>query len=105
MPTRVDAARARLAPRRATRGRPVGHDMPMTDGGTDPDSTSSPADDAVAPPAVTKPEIPFGEWPSPISAADVARGGLRLSFPTVVGADVWSQSAPRVGGRRAAVFS
>ena len=74
--------------------------MPMTDGGTDPDSTNSPADDAVAPPAVTKPVIPFGEWPSPISAADVARAGLRLSFPTVVGADVWWQEArPDEGGR------
>ena len=78
--------------------------MPMTEGGPDPDSTSSPADgiadDAVAPAAVTKPEIPFGEWPSPISAADVARGGLRLSFPAVSGGGVWWQEVrPDEGGR------
>src|SRR5579862_2407243 len=78
--------------------------MPMTDGGTDPDSANSPSDgtfdDAVAPAAVTKPEIPFGEWPSPISAADVARSGLRLSFPAVVGGDVWWQEVrPDEGGR------
>jgi len=76
----------------------------MTDGGSDPDSTNSTADDAglasVAPVAVTKPEVPFGEWPSPISAADVARSGLRLSFPAVAGGDAWWQEVrPDEGGR------
>ena len=35
--------------------------------------------------------LPYGSWPSPISAADVARARLRLSFPTVAGDDVWWQ--------------
>ena len=46
------------------------------------------------------PQAPFGSWPSPISAADVARGRVRLSFPTVIGADVWWQEGrPDEGGR------
>ncbi|MFG2086694.1 prolyl oligopeptidase family serine peptidase [Spirillospora sp. NPDC048824] len=44
--------------------------------------------------------LPFGSWPSPISAADVARARLRLSFPTVAGNDVWWQETrPEEGGR------
>ncbi|HEY8479997.1 MAG TPA: prolyl oligopeptidase family serine peptidase [Spirillospora sp.] len=44
--------------------------------------------------------LPYGSWPSPISAADVARARLRLSFPTVVGSDVWWQETrPEEGGR------
>ncbi|GAA4229337.1 prolyl oligopeptidase family serine peptidase [Actinomadura meridiana] len=44
--------------------------------------------------------LPYGSWPSPISAADVARARLRLSFPTVTGNDVWWQeSRPEEGGR------
>ncbi|MFB4303410.1 S9 family peptidase [Actinomadura sp. NTSP31] len=44
--------------------------------------------------------LPYGSWPSPISAADVARARLRLSFPTVVGDDVWWQETrPEEGGR------
>ena len=74
--------------------------MPMTDGGTDPDITSTSADDTVAPAAAAKPEIPYGEWPSPISAADVAASGLGLSFPAVIGGDVWWQEVrPDEGGR------
>ncbi|MBC6464043.1 prolyl oligopeptidase family serine peptidase [Actinomadura alba] len=43
---------------------------------------------------------PFGSWPSPISAADVARGQLRLGFPSVQGNDVWWQETrPEEGGR------
>lgn len=43
---------------------------------------------------------PFGSWPSPISAADVARTRVRLSFPTVIGDDVWWQeSRPEESGR------
>jgi dipeptidyl aminopeptidase/acylaminoacyl peptidase len=43
---------------------------------------------------------PYGSWPSPISAADVARGQLRLGFPTVHGDDVWWQETrPDEGGR------
>ncbi|MEU4827367.1 prolyl oligopeptidase family serine peptidase [Actinomadura citrea] len=44
--------------------------------------------------------LPYGSWPSPISAADVARARLRLSFPTVMGDDVWWQETrPEEGGR------
>ncbi|MGI5203160.1 prolyl oligopeptidase family serine peptidase [Spirillospora sp. CA-108201] len=44
--------------------------------------------------------LPYGSWPSPISAADVARARLRLSFPSVVGDDVWWQETrPEEGGR------
>jgi dipeptidyl aminopeptidase/acylaminoacyl peptidase len=43
---------------------------------------------------------PYGSWPSPISAADVAKARLRLSFPTVHGTDVWWQETrPEEGGR------
>ncbi|GLW62780.1 acyl-peptide hydrolase [Actinomadura rubrobrunea] len=44
--------------------------------------------------------LPYGSWPSPISAADVARARLRLGFPTVHGSDVWWQETrPEEGGR------
>ncbi|KAB2345638.1 dipeptidyl-peptidase 5 [Actinomadura rudentiformis] len=44
--------------------------------------------------------LPYGSWPSPISAADVARARLRLSFPTVHNSDVWWQETrPEEGGR------
>lgn len=44
--------------------------------------------------------LPYGSWPSPISAADVARARLRLSFPTVHDSDVWWQETrPEEGGR------
>jgi dipeptidyl aminopeptidase/acylaminoacyl peptidase len=43
---------------------------------------------------------PYGSWPSPISAADVARARLRLSYPTVHGDRVWWQETrPESGGR------
>jgi dipeptidyl aminopeptidase/acylaminoacyl peptidase len=46
------------------------------------------------------PAIPFGEWPSPISAVDVARGRLRIAFPTVIDGEVWWQEGrPDEGGR------
>lgn len=47
---------------------------------------------------------PYGAWPSPISAADVARGGVRLGFPTVRGEHVWWQETrPESGGRTVVV--
>lgn len=45
---------------------------------------------------------PYGAWPSPISASDVAHGQRRLAFPTVArgGSDVWwQQTCPEEGGR------
>ena len=73
--------------------------MPMTDGGAGVmDSSADETMASAAPPA--KPEVPFGEWPSPISSADVARSGRRLSFPTIIGGDVWWQETqPDEGGR------
>jgi dienelactone hydrolase len=49
---------------------------------------------------------PYGSWPSPISAADVARARLRLSHPTVHGDQVWWQETrPEMGGRTTIVRS
>src|SRR5665213_2310423 len=52
--------------------------------------------------------LPYGSWPSPISAADVARGGIRLGFPALVpsstGDDVWwVEGRPAEGGRQVIV--
>jgi dipeptidyl aminopeptidase/acylaminoacyl peptidase len=42
----------------------------------------------------------YGEWPSPIAGADVARKQVGLAFPVVDGAGVWWQeSRPDEGGR------
>jgi dipeptidyl aminopeptidase/acylaminoacyl peptidase len=46
------------------------------------------------------PRIPYGAWPSPITAADVAKGQIYISYPLVTGKDVWWQeSRPSEGGR------
>jgi dipeptidyl aminopeptidase/acylaminoacyl peptidase len=84
----------------------VVHDIPMTHRAgkaKDPvdrpeDRAEAASDEAIT--AVTVPSVPFGEWPSPITAADVARGRLRIAFPTVIGGDVWWQEGrPDEGGR------
>jgi dipeptidyl aminopeptidase/acylaminoacyl peptidase len=42
----------------------------------------------------------YGEWPSPIAGADVARSRVGLSFPVIAGAQVWWQETrPSEGGR------
>src|ERR1700748_879854 len=52
---------------------------------------------------------PYGEWVSPISAADVASGGVSLSYPRLVpvaGAEPevwWTEGRPTEGGRQAVV--
>ena len=47
---------------------------------------------------------PFGTWLSPLSAANVAAGGLRLAVPALDGDDVyWLEGRPREGGRYALV--
>ncbi|MFI6451117.1 S9 family peptidase [Streptosporangium amethystogenes] len=44
--------------------------------------------------------LPYATWPSPISTSDVARSGLRLGFPTVLGGEVWwTEDRPAEGGR------
>ncbi len=77
----------------------------MTDGG--PGAADSSVDTSTTPaagPAVTKPELPYGAWPSPITAADVAVSGLRLSFVTTIGGDTWWQEGrPDEGGRTTVV--
>ena len=46
----------------------------------------------------------YGEWPSPIDGADVARKQVGLAFPTIDAAGVWWQeSRPAEGGRLAIV--
>jgi dipeptidyl aminopeptidase/acylaminoacyl peptidase len=68
-------------------------------GDTD-DAAESAGVPAAAPGAAEPMKIPFGAWPSPITAADVARGRLRISFPIVIGGDVWWQEGrPEEGGR------
>ncbi len=50
--------------------------------------------------SVPAPRIPYGAWPSPITAADVAKGQVLISYPTVMGTDVWWQEGrPDEGGR------
>ena len=47
---------------------------------------------------------PFGSWPSPIDAAAVAAGGVRLGGPAVRGDEVfWSESRPLEAGRTVVV--
>jgi dipeptidyl aminopeptidase/acylaminoacyl peptidase len=48
--------------------------------------------------------LPYGEWPSPIGADEVAVAGLRLGSPTLVGDEVWwTEGRPAEGGRVALV--
>src|SRR3984885_8052993 len=61
--------------------------------------TQRPAEDEEVAP---RPRVPFGAWPSPITAADVARGRLRIAFPTVIGGGGGWQGGGAGGGHRAA---
>ncbi len=46
----------------------------------------------------------YGEWPSPITGADIARKHVGLAFPTLSGARVWwVETRPAEGGRLAVV--
>jgi len=48
--------------------------------------------------------VPFGAWPSPITAAQVAGARLRLAFPTVIGETIWWQEdRPEEAGRTTVV--
>ena len=50
--------------------------------------------------SVSAPRIPYGAWSSPITAADVAKGQVLISYPMVTGTDVWWQEGrPDEGGR------
>ncbi len=51
-----------------------------------------------------QPAVPFGEWPSPITAAEVARGTVRLAFPATRDGQVWWQEVrPDEDGRTTVV--
>src|ERR1700761_1047782 len=48
----------------------------------------------------------YGNWKSPISAADVARGAVAVSYPSIAGGEVWWQERrPSEGGRSTVVAS
>ena len=50
------------------------------------------------------PSLPYGTWPSPISAASVAAQSLRLSAVTIDGDDLyWLEGRPAEGGRNVLV--
>jgi dipeptidyl aminopeptidase/acylaminoacyl peptidase len=50
------------------------------------------------------PQVPYGAWPSPISAARVAGSRIKIAFPSVVGSTVWWQEdQPEDGGRRTVI--
>jgi dipeptidyl aminopeptidase/acylaminoacyl peptidase len=46
---------------------------------------------------------PYGEWPSPITGADVARKQIGLAFPTMAGGGVWWQEMRSAEGGRQTV--
>ncbi|HEY2552362.1 MAG TPA: prolyl oligopeptidase family serine peptidase [Streptosporangiaceae bacterium] len=66
--------------------------------------TGAAADAAAAESTPAPPPVPYGAWPSPIAAAEVARGEVPLSFPLVSGGDTWWQEGrPEEGGRTTVV--
>jgi dipeptidyl aminopeptidase/acylaminoacyl peptidase len=81
--------------------------MRMTDSGTtsltDQGAEPAEATDAALP---AVPAVPYGEWPSPITAAEIASGQASASFPVVLGADTWwQQGRPDEGGRTTIMHS
>jgi dipeptidyl aminopeptidase/acylaminoacyl peptidase len=69
---------------------------PVTAG---PESATAGSDAAPA-----LPQVPYGAWPSPISAAQVATTRIKIASPIVVGDSIWWQEdQPEDGGRRAVV--
>jgi dipeptidyl aminopeptidase/acylaminoacyl peptidase len=55
---------------------------------------------ATPPPPPPPPALPYGTWPSPITAADVAGRQRLISYPRGIGQDVWWQERlPAEGGR------
>jgi dipeptidyl aminopeptidase/acylaminoacyl peptidase len=75
--------------------------MRMTDSGIDTRVSPEEAEATdEAPAQVALPAVPYGEWPSPITAADIADGQAAGSFPIAMGSDTWWQySLPEEGGR------
>jgi dipeptidyl aminopeptidase/acylaminoacyl peptidase len=87
----------------------VVHHIPMTHrAGNAKDPAGRPEDEpgtqVPGAEAAPLPRTPFGAWPSPITAADVARGRLRMAYPIVIGGEVWWQEGrPEEGGRATVV--
>jgi dipeptidyl aminopeptidase/acylaminoacyl peptidase len=90
----------------------VGHDSPMNDnlmastgataGVASGTAGAVPASD---PPAPALPQVPFGAWPSPITAEQVAASRTRLTFPTVIGPGTWWQEErPDEAGRTTIMY-
>jgi dipeptidyl aminopeptidase/acylaminoacyl peptidase len=47
------------------------------------------------------PQVPYGAWPSPITAAQVAGSRIKIAFPSVIGTSIWWQEdQPEDRGRR-----
>ena len=66
---------------------------------------SSPSAPDATPEAAPSPAVvPYGAWPSPLSATDVARAGSAPAWPVLVGDDVWfSEVRPAESGRTSVV--
>ena len=82
--------------------------MAMTASGNEADQPAVAGDTAEAQVSEEPklPAVPFGEWPSPITAADLARAEAPGSFPIVLGGSVWwEQLLPEEGGRTTIVHS
>jgi len=81
--------------------------MRMTDSGTEISAASADAETQEPESAqALLPAVPYGEWPSPITAAEIASGQPSGSFPIIIGADTWwQQGLPEEGGRTTIVHS
>ncbi len=84
--------------------------MRMTESGneavTDPAATDGIAADEQLNAQVSAPAVPFGEWPSPVTAAEIASAPVTGSFPTILGSDAWwQQGLPDEGGRTTVMHS
>ena len=94
--------------------RPAGEPVPAGgDSAVPGDDSAAPAGtgdgpaaegDSTAEPARPLPQVPYGAWPSPITAGQVAGGRIRVAYPTVIG-DVtwWQEDNPEEGGRTTVV--
>jgi dipeptidyl aminopeptidase/acylaminoacyl peptidase len=87
----------------AASGSPTGTgDLAGSSAGTAADHPSGEAagTPGAEPAAPALPEAPYGSWASPIAAAQVAGGRIRVAFPTVIGASTWWQEdRPDEAGR------
>ncbi|HEY7774454.1 MAG TPA: S9 family peptidase, partial [Marinagarivorans sp.] len=59
-----------------------------------------------SPQETPKTQLPFGHWPSPLSAQTLASGSARYGEPKIVtGGIVWPQTLPEDAGRATLMFS